>query len=349
MKGGFEVVDCNRHVVEPVDLWDRLEEPFRGEVEQGESPFGLKVQGRPVSHGVPDDFAAETFYAASNLRDMDRQGVDVALLLPTAAVYAASASHVDAEMAGALCRTYNDWLAGYTRRGSGRVKGVALLPQQDVPAAAGELRRAVRELGFVGGLFLPNPVLNRKPHDTAYDPLYRTAAELEAPLIVSDAPGLCLPELGQDRFESFYGLKAVAEPFEAWLALASFMGHNVVERFPGLKVGFAGAGCGWLACWLDRIDEHWGNHFGADAPSFLPPEHLFRTQGFAVCDPWEKTVPDVIEETGEDTLVWGSRYPLPESARFFPDGTEAILASDALSEAQKRKILASNARAIFHL
>jgi predicted TIM-barrel fold metal-dependent hydrolase len=348
MRDGFEVVDCNRHVLEPADLWDRLDTPFRAEVERGSGPFDLKVHGKPVSRGVPSGLAASAFDAAANVADMDRQGVDAAILLPTSAVYAAAASHVNAELAAAMCRAYNDWLAEYLRGGGGRLKGVALLPQQDVSAAADELRRSVRDLGLVAGLFLPNLVVGRKPHNTAYDPLYQAAAELGAPLIVSDAPGVALPEVGADRFDSFFGLKAVAEPFEAEIALASFMGHNVVERFPGLKVGFAGAGAGWLACWLDRLDEHWGSHFGQDAPSFLPPDHLFRTQGFAVCDPWERTLPEVIEETGEDTILWGSRYPLPESAAYLADGTTVILSDPLLTEAQKRKVLAANAHAIFH-
>jgi uncharacterized protein len=357
LKSGYRIVDCNRHVIEPAQLWERLEAPFRNEVQAGADLFELTVAGRPVSPRVPKYLTdpgvrqafGSDFSAAANLRDMDRQGVDMALLLPSVALYAATANHVDGELSAAICRAYNDWLAEYTKADSARLKGVALLPLQRVSEAAKELRRAVRGLGFVAGLMVPNPMLNRKPHNPAYDPLYAEANELEVPLVVTEAAGLSLPEIGQDRYDSFFALKAIAEPFETEIALASFMGHNIVERFPNVKVGFVGAGCGWLAAWLDRLAEHWGNSFGGDSPSFLPPDHLFRQQGFVACDPWEHTVSDALEEGGDGTIVWGSRYPLPESAQFFPDGTDAVLTDSLLSDEQKRKVLADNASAIFRL
>ena len=355
MKSGYRIVDCNRHVIEPAQLWERLESPFRSEVQPGSDLFELTVAGKPVSPRVPKYFGdpsvkaafGDDFSAAANLRDMDRQGVDTALLLPTVALYAVTAKHVDGELAAAICRAYNDWLAQYVRADGSRLKGVALLPLQDTAQAATELRRAVRDLGFVAGLMIPNPMLNRTLYDKAYDALYAAANELKTPLILTEEAGLQLPEIGQDRYDSFFAIKSIAEPFETEIALAFFMGHNIVERFPNMKVGFVGAGCGWLAAWLDRLSEHWGNSFGGDSPSFLPPDHLFRQQGFAAADPWEHTVSDALEEGGDDTIVWGSRYPLPESAQFFPDGTDAILSDDALSDEQKRKVLGENAAAIF--
>jgi len=55
MNNGFLVIDADRHVMEPSDLWDR------------------SVFGDSVTRG---------FDPVSNLRDMDREGVDVAVLFP---------------------------------------------------------------------------------------------------------------------------------------------------------------------------------------------------------------------------------------------------------------------------
>ena len=102
------------------------------------------------------------------------------------------------------------------------------------------------------------------------------------------------------------------------LVFMSFMGHNLLERFPGLNIGYLGAGVGWVPYWLDRVDEHWGGFFGVDAPSTQAPSLLFKSQGFAAADPWERTLPEVIEECGEKTILWGSQYPRPELAGLFP-------------------------------
>jgi hypothetical protein len=56
MNNGFRVIDADRHVMEPSDLWDR------------------SVFGDSVTRG---------FDPVSNLRDMSCEGVDVAVLFPT--------------------------------------------------------------------------------------------------------------------------------------------------------------------------------------------------------------------------------------------------------------------------
>jgi len=350
VRGGFRVADCNRHVIEPAEVWrDWLEPAFREEISVGGSPLSLRVRGRPVLQGFPDYLRDASFGIEHCLHDMDAEGVDAAILLPAAAMYAVAAEHVDPELAAALCRAYNNWLAEQIASHRDRLKGVALLPLQDPSAAAAELRRAANDLKFVAGLILPNPLLGRKPHDRVYDPLYAAAEAVGVPLVVSQAPGLPAPQIGHDRYRAPFALKGVAEPFELWLAAASFSGHNVLERFPGLKVGLIGAGCGWLPFWIDRLDEHWGNSFGTDAPNVLPPEDIFERQMFAACDPWENSLPDVMDELGEHTVVWGSHYPLPELAKFFPNEVDHIAGAEDLSSERRRAILWDNAARLFRL
>src|SRR5262249_56077574 len=117
---------------------------------------------------------------------------------------------------------------------------------------------------------------------------------------------MVLPQVGQDRWSVFYAQEVAVDTFEAWLAVASFMGHNVLERFPGLHIGFIGAGCGWLPYWLERLEEHWGGVFGQDAPSTQAPDRGFKTQGFVACGPWGQTGPGGVEPTGRHALALGS-------------------------------------------
>ena len=67
------------------------------------------------------------------------------------------------DLAAAVCRAYNNFLYEEFLRVSPRLKGVAIIPVQDIPKAVKELRRAVESLGMVAGL-LPT-------HGPAYRPL----------------------------------------------------------------------------------------------------------------------------------------------------------------------------------
>ncbi len=93
------------------------------------------------------------------IKDMDTEGIDIAVLFGGTLVLLAPGLH-DAEFGAAICRAYNNWLAEYCRPYPERLKGVAALPLQDPAEAIQELRRCVTELGFVGAMFpsnLPRP------------------------------------------------------------------------------------------------------------------------------------------------------------------------------------------------
>ena len=115
MKGQFQVIDTLRHVIEPPDLWDRWLEPAyknQGAIRVDESRVAMIVNGRPVSRNATAtswripiyrdtyaDAVSQDFSPQSHLADMDIEGVDVGLLLPTAGLYAIWSDHIDAELA----------------------------------------------------------------------------------------------------------------------------------------------------------------------------------------------------------------------------------------------------------
>ena len=87
------------------------------------------------------------------LRDMDTEGIDVSVLFPTSAF--AMSKIFERDYAIAYARAYNDFIAKVCQE-SPRLKAVALLPFQDVDAAAKEVNRAVTELGLVGVAVAPS-------------------------------------------------------------------------------------------------------------------------------------------------------------------------------------------------
>ncbi len=68
----------------------------------------------------------------TRLGDMDREGIDISVLFPTSAFGITQSPEKD--YAAAFCRGYNDWIANLCKE-SPRLKGIGLVPFQDVPAA----------------------------------------------------------------------------------------------------------------------------------------------------------------------------------------------------------------------
>jgi predicted TIM-barrel fold metal-dependent hydrolase len=369
MKNGFQVIDADRHIVEPMDLGERLGPAFAGRVQlkmpAGQSTWhtsGLgvgvwEVDGKSVCHPpqfwgrqnpryevVFKDGVESGFSAASNLAAMDREGVDIAVHYPSAGLLLIWRDDIPTDLSVAICRAYNDWLAEFSGADPARQKGIALIPLQDPDLAAAELRRAVTELGFVGGLVRPNPLRGRLVNDPAYDTVYRTADELGVPVAIHEGAITTLPQVGSDRFTSF-GRHIVVHPMEQMMACLAFTTEGLLERFPTLKVAHLEAGCGWLPFWMDRIDEHWEKreHWGGEGAGGRRPSDIFRAQCVISAEAGDDFVPDVVEHLGDDILVLATDYPHSDALDTFPDRTVGDLVSHPkLSETTKRKILWDN-------
>src|SRR5262249_20690716 len=135
-KNGFQMIDAEMHVMEPVDLWQRYIDPeFKSRaprrlnerrwdirtVVEGEVMASMPGGDWPALSGVEektlgDRYAEEIardFDPASQVRAMDKEGLDLAILFPTSAMYVTAFDTMDARFAAATCRAYNDWLHDY--------------------------------------------------------------------------------------------------------------------------------------------------------------------------------------------------------------------------------------------
>lgn len=361
MKDGFAVIDADRHIMEPEDLWDRYMEPaFRGRVAIGPGGTTRQVDGKLVSDNIllpggggmtrPQryrevfaDAVAHNFDPASNLRDMDREGVDVGVLFPTLGLYMTWSDDIDPALQAAMCRAYNNWLAEYCSYHPERLKGVCQLPLLDTAASVAELRRAVEELGLVGIFWRPNPLRGRKLDHADYLPIYEAAADLGVPVCIHEGARTVLPQAGSDRYSAF-GRHVACHPLEQMLASLTYCADGVLERFPTLKVVFLESGCGWLPYWLERMDEHWGHpSHGASRTTPEPPSFYFKRQCWISCEAGEELVSTVVEHVGDDYIVLATDYPHPDVVETFPDRTVGdLVRNPTLSETTKRKILWDN-------
>ncbi|TMB20704.1 MAG: amidohydrolase [Deltaproteobacteria bacterium] len=326
-------VDADGHVIEPADLWERELPPrfsargfhirWDAETEQEQvwaeerlllpvGIVGVGMAGRPFEDVGKGVRYAELMPGGTDprqrLRDMDREGIDVAVLYPSVGLFLEAIE--DAALAEACCRVYNDWLADYCRTDPRRLIGIAGLPLQDVGAAVREVRRAVGELGMRGVFVRPNPCRGRALHDRCFDPLWAAIAEAGVPVGLhpsgaGDLPGalqglrLDAPIMGHPSI--FF--------IDDLIGFSHLVCGGVLERHPRLTVAVLEAGGGWLAHWFDRFD-HFAHVYGWMAPELgLRPSEYFKRQCYISFDPDETTLPLLAPVIGEDRIVWASDYP----------------------------------------
>ena len=119
------------------------------------------------------------------LQDMDRAGIDIALVstnIPGPCMLAP-----DLAIKGA--QAINDTIAEMIQQHPDRFAGLASLPWQDVNATIDEMDRA-HNLGFCG-VMLYSHIGGRPVDDPAFDPIYRHAQAKEpADCLASDSPNM---------------------------------------------------------------------------------------------------------------------------------------------------------------
>src|SRR5215510_11969538 len=287
----YNVIDSDGHVLEPPDFWAQYMDPaYRDRAPQlfvdtdGKERLRIedKVLGGPTGLGFAGAIGARQGAASVNIRyvegrkggfdpharipDMDLDGIDAAFLYPSLGLLSGAVQ--DPQLAAAICRAYNRWLADYCKPYPDRLFGVAMLPMQSVELAIKEMHYARKELGMRGGFLRPNRYNNRMLSDPAYDPFWAEAQELDFAIGIHEGTG-GMPAVGVERFTGRGAKHIVSHTVEMMLASLSVIWGGVCERFPKVHFAFLESGGGWIAPWLDRMDRHFDDQGGVfnDAPS----------------------------------------------------------------------------------
>ena len=300
----------------PNDSWDR---DLRG-----------KLGAKP--EGPRDQIAA-----------MDKDGIDIMVLYPTAGLHIGALHELD--FATAVSKAYNEWLFHFCKTDSRRLKFVALLAAQDPKAAAEELTRAVTERGAVAGV-LPTFIPQRPDFgDSWYDPIYAAAEQLGVGL--GFHTGTSADSLGGQRFRKFLSAHTIDHPAEQMMAMIATIVGGVFERFPKLSIAYLESGIGWVPYMMDRLVEEIEKRGADEAPYLtkLPSEYVASGRIFFGVECGEKTIPDGIRWGLEHTLLYSSDYPHWDG--LFPHAVSTIKHRKDLTDNAKQKILSDNAKRFY--
>ncbi len=143
-----------------------------------------------------------------------------------------------------LARAYNNWMHDTYLSKSPRFKAMGLIPLQEPAEAVIELRRIVRDLGFLAA-----------PCCRPWASTCRTWARRNIGRSTAKPNGLgCAiaihggahENLLMDDMSPYAVANALGHPMSQMIAFAGIIFNGVFDKFPGLRMGFMEAGCAWL-------------------------------------------------------------------------------------------------------
>jgi gamma-resorcylate decarboxylase len=282
---------------------------------------------------------------AGRLSDMDRGGLELCIISLTAP---GIQSVPDTSKAVALARRANDHLAENIAKNPKRLKGFAALPMQDPQAAANELTRCVKELGFLGALVNGFSQLGRADSAVFYDlpqyrPFWATVQDLDVPFYLH--PRLPL-ETRMQAYEGHAWLAGSPWGFavETSIHALRLMGSGLFDEYPKLNIilGHLGEAIPHGIWRIDNRIRRSSLSLKAQRPlaSYLRENFYITTSGnFRT-----QSLTDVILEIGADRVLYSVDYP-------YEDVVEAQTWLDhcAISDADRTKIAYANASKLFRL
>ena len=207
---------------------------------QKRDEFAVKVErteGEAVDvriRGNMFDLNTTFFELDRQVARLDRLGIDRTILsLATPFIdYHLDAEHRDR---GRAHSTTTRWRSR-SREDKARFGAWAFLPMQDPAAAAAELRRCVRDLGFVGGHVASN-VRGVYLHSDQFRPVFEAATELDVPLFVHPAD-----PAGKDRTREYELTVVAGYLFDNTINILNIVCSGFLDRWPRLKLLFAHTG-----------------------------------------------------------------------------------------------------------
>ena len=288
-----------------------------------------------------------TDFQDKRVRLMDASGVELMILSLNAP--AVQAIH-DVKRAIDVAREANDMLAAQIKKRPDRFVGFAALPLQDPEAAARELTRCVKELGFVGALINGFSQAGTANSALYYDlpqyrPFWRTLAELDVPFYLH--PRNPLP--GDIRaYEGHNWLLGPSWGFHAETAVHALrlIGSGLFDEYPSLQIILGHLGEG-IPAYLWRIDNR--NNWMKAPHKYAAKKSVadYFRNNFVVTTSGNfstSALNQAIAEIGIDRVLWSADYP-------FEDISDAAGWIDAapISAADRDKIIRANAVKLFKL
>jgi predicted TIM-barrel fold metal-dependent hydrolase len=279
----------------------------------------------------------------TRLQDMDASGITMQVL----SVAGPGADLVPGQPGIDMARAYNDTLAEVCARRPDRYRGFAHLPLLAPEAAANELERSVRDLGF-HGVLVNGATDGRFLDDAAFEPILARAEALDLPIYLH--PGIPTQAVRSAYYDNLPGNFSFTMALSAWGWHADTAIHTLrlvlsgaLDRHPGLKIiiGHLGEALPFM---LDRIDEtttaQAKTRLRRSVRQTILDQVWITTSGFFTMVPFMAA----LMSFGVDRIMFSVDYPFASNAR-----ARAFLDTLPVSPADRAKIAHGNADRLLRL
>jgi len=303
---------------------------------------GRPIESRPSFRGP-----------GPRIEELDRQGVDEALVYPTLANLVEHSAADDPELVVAMIHALNRWMLetwGYTHEN--RLYMTPVISCALVDDARRELQYVV-ENGARAVLIKPAPVKGlhgwRSPALPEFDPFWSDVEQAGIPVVLhASQPPLddYINQWEPPETNNFTEMSAfrwvVLGHREISDMLTSLICHGTLTRFPRLRIASVENGSSWIRPLFDDLELTYGK-----MPQAFPehPHEVFRRNVW-VSPFWEGSVGDVIQTVGWDRVLFGSDFPHPEGLAE-PRGYYAY--AEGMDEKRTYDFMGDNARRLLGL
>lgn len=373
-------VDADGHILEPPTLWEEyIDPPYRDralrfrvdengleELEIDGRRSQMSRRGFPATlgaMGAPDladmqknpqrTYLGESPYGAMDPAErvevLDAENIDIAFLYTTVGLLW-EAEVDDPGLSQAYTKAYNRWICEFCAD-EPRLIPTAHLSLSDPAAAAKELERAVGE-GAKGAYVAPFHHRGVPIGHPDNNPVFAAAQDLDVPLAIHptfEPQWTKGTRMGTwEHVKQLRLLASVTASDGVRHQFTTLFDYGVFDAFPRLKVLVLESGGGWIGYWLDRIDAVYSHTFiGERVPLRNKPSDYFRERIWISCDPDERTIPALAERFGVERFMWASDFPHADHTSEYANDLNDLVAM--FPEAERRKFIGDNARALFKL
>jgi predicted TIM-barrel fold metal-dependent hydrolase len=212
-------------------------------------------------------------------------------------------------------RAFNTALAEWASADPERLVVSYQIPIHDIEAAVAEVHWAVSN----GCKSLQLPVFPAElglPDywDTRYDPLWTAIQDTNLPICLHIGLNTGLDDLARRDPTPQRGIFVPMVPLSSAEQLGMWIMGGVFERFRELKVVFVEPGIGWVAWWLNIVDDM-ATRQGYDYPAISQrPSFYFRRNVFLTFIDEPHVIRHAHETLGIENVMWSSDYPHPVSS-----------------------------------
>ena len=341
-------IDCDLHPAVPdvAALMPYLDDFWREHLTEryiDHSPFVLASYAQNLPQSARADWRPAKGVPGADLALLRRDALDAfGTRFAIANVLHGAVALYNADMAAALCKAVNSWIAHEWLDREPRLRASILVPPQDVELAVAEIERCAPDPRFVQVLLL---VMGDRPlGHRSFWPIYRAAEKHGLPIGIHAGSTFRHAPTGSG-WPSYHLEDSVLQASAFEDTLVSFLAEGVLQKFPGTKLVLMESGFAWLPTLLWRTNRSWRG-VRTEVPWIdRAPAEIVRDHVRFTLQPLDVPNSDVLNRLmdhvrSDELIVFSTDYP-----HWQFDGEDAL--PDGLSDAMLRKILIDNPLATY--